>query len=371
MSTNDISRYLVKANGTSFTSDNELQSLAVNSKVTNINSGLTYKKTALNVYDKTPIEVETDAVLYTEQTLTAAQKSQARQNILAGQAQGLSLSPTTLDLQSAFGGTLSSIPLSSFVKTDSFYSKTQPTWTTLFTSSTGLDSGDINLNSAFTNFEYLVFVFGTDDNGPSSLSGPWDYSIHPVWMLKQLIIDDSCFGRTGVTKMNIAKDFERRWEIDPSQSTSTVLKHLYNNKVYMWRVYGVGTGSSSSSSSSESSSNSGSSSESSSGSSSSGTWGTTLFDTLSSPQGTGFKTIGQTVSEGTVVREYHVTHWEQTGTSSYVPSSTKCYYVWKANGYTLTNADKTQINNLTSGMSVLSPQSGGSVDQLTYDSGNV
>ena len=81
MSTNDISRYLVKANGSSFASDNELQSLAVNSKVTNVNSGLTYKKTALNVYDKTPIEVETDAVLYSPQTLTNAQKLQARDNI--------------------------------------------------------------------------------------------------------------------------------------------------------------------------------------------------------------------------------------------------------------------------------------------------
>lgn len=91
MSTNDISRYLVKANGTSFTSDNELQSLAVNSKVTNVNSGLTYKKTALNVFDKTPIEVETDAVLYSPQTLTDAQKLQARTNIGVSDLSGVPL----------------------------------------------------------------------------------------------------------------------------------------------------------------------------------------------------------------------------------------------------------------------------------------
>ena len=78
MSNKDISRYLVKEDGTAFATDNDLQALAVNSKVTNVNSGLTYKKTASNVYDKTPIEVETDAVLYSPQTLTNEPESSAR-----------------------------------------------------------------------------------------------------------------------------------------------------------------------------------------------------------------------------------------------------------------------------------------------------
>lgn len=105
MSNKDISKYLVKEDGTAFATDNDLQALAVNSKVTNINSGLTYKKSASNVYDKTPIEVETDAVLYTPQTLTAAQKLQARTNIGISDLSGVPLGTIVI-----WSGDASSIP---------------------------------------------------------------------------------------------------------------------------------------------------------------------------------------------------------------------------------------------------------------------
>lgn len=89
MSNKEISRYLTKEDGTTFSSDTELLGLSVNSKVKNKNSGYTFKKTSSNVFDKTPIEVETNAVLYTSQTLTDAQKTQARQNIGAGKSESV------------------------------------------------------------------------------------------------------------------------------------------------------------------------------------------------------------------------------------------------------------------------------------------
>lgn len=81
---NKISRYLRDSSGNAFSSDTDLQGLSKNSVVKNINSGLSFKKTnstGTAVFDKVPIDIETDAVLYTAQTLTKAQKTQARNNI--------------------------------------------------------------------------------------------------------------------------------------------------------------------------------------------------------------------------------------------------------------------------------------------------
>lgn len=81
----EISKYLVDANGNSFSSDTDLQSLSNNSKVKNTNSGVSYKKvqgTSVPVFDKVPFqEGQPDAVLYSPQSLTTAQKQQARTNI--------------------------------------------------------------------------------------------------------------------------------------------------------------------------------------------------------------------------------------------------------------------------------------------------
>ena len=96
MSNKQISRYLTKEDGTTFSSDTELLGLSVNSKVKNKNSGYTFKKTGSNVFDKTPIEVETNAVLYTSQTLTDAQKTQARNNIGASSSSAVLYTSQTL-----------------------------------------------------------------------------------------------------------------------------------------------------------------------------------------------------------------------------------------------------------------------------------
>lgn len=97
------------------------------------------------------------------------------------------------------------------------------------------------------------------------------------------------------------------------------------------------------------------------------TWGLTQFNTYTRETSSAIsetqaeKTIGQAVTEGTVVREFHISDSQQTGPSSYV-TSTSCYYVWRANGYTLTEEDKTRINSLTSRYSS---------SQVTYDSGTI
>lgn len=57
----EISRYLVDANGNSFSSDTDLQSLSKNAKVKNTNSGVSYKKVqgttpGVLVFDKVPFQ---------------------------------------------------------------------------------------------------------------------------------------------------------------------------------------------------------------------------------------------------------------------------------------------------------------------------
>lgn len=96
----EISRYLVDANGNSFSSDTDLQSLSKNAKVKNTNSGVSYKKvqgTSVPVFDKVPFqEGQSDAVLYSPQSLTTAQKQQARTNIGASGGDAVLYSPQSL-----------------------------------------------------------------------------------------------------------------------------------------------------------------------------------------------------------------------------------------------------------------------------------
>ena len=98
----EISRYLVDANGNSFSSDADLQSLSKNAKVKNTNSGVSYKKvqgttSGVPVFDKVPFqEGQPDAVLYSQQSLTTAQKQQARTNIGASGGDAVLYSQQTL-----------------------------------------------------------------------------------------------------------------------------------------------------------------------------------------------------------------------------------------------------------------------------------
>ena len=112
--------------------------------------------------------------------------------------------------------------------------------------------------------------------------------------------------------------------------------------------------------------------ESSSGSSSSETWGVKKFNTVINDIGQPTMSVGQTVSEGKIVKIYALTHWGQTGPSTWgALSYTDWYYIWKDDNYTLTNADKSKINNLPSQSDY------GSTPQdlphviLSYNSGNI
>ncbi len=113
--------------------------------------------------------------------------------------------------------------------------------------------------------------------------------------------------------------------------------------------------------------------ESSSGSSSSKTWGVKKFNTVRGKVG-GQPTmsVGQTVSEGKIVRIYALTHWTQTSSSGWdAPNYTDWYYIWKDDNYTLTNADKSKINSLPSQLDYGSTPWEYPHVTLSYNSGNV
>lgn len=106
-------------------------------------------------------------------------------------------------------------------------------------------------------------------------------------------------------------------------------------------------------------------------SSSSETWGVTKFNTGNNDIGQPTMSVGQTVSEGKIVKIYALTHWTQTSASSWAPNHIDYYYVWKDDNYTLTSADKFEINSLPNSSDYSStPQQYPHVT-LSYNSGNV
>ena len=110
--------------------------------------------------------------------------------------------------------------------------------------------------------------------------------------------------------------------------------------------------------------------ESSSGSSSR-TWGVKKFNTVNE-FGQSTMSVGQTVSEGTIVKIYALTHWTQTSASGWdAPNYTDYYYVWKDDNYTLTNDDKSTINSLPSSSEYSSTPWQYPHVTLYYNSGNV
>lgn len=114
--------------------------------------------------------------------------------------------------------------------------------------------------------------------------------------------------------------------------------------------------------------------ESSSGSSSSSsrTWGVTKFNEVINAIGQPTMSVGQTVSEGKIVKIYALTHWGQRGPSDWgALSYTDWYYIWKDDNYTLTNADKSQINSRPSQSDYGSTPSSYPHVTLSYNSGNI
>ena len=182
-----------------------------------------------------------DPVRYnTVQSLSVSQQLQARTNIDAlgiGEfyTQGAVKFTTDSDylqLLSTNDNILSKIPWQTI---PNVYSRNKPVVTDILWSG-DLNHGDITLSHAFTDYDVLMCVYGTNDNSPGT--SPWNFSVVPVWMMKKAIIDKNVFGVVP-TIFDILNDHERRWEIDVADSTSTFFKHHDNQYVQMWRVIGI------------------------------------------------------------------------------------------------------------------------------------
>lgn len=182
-----------------------------------------------------------DPVRYnTVQSLSASQQLQARTNIDAlgsGEfnTQGavkFATDSDCLQLLSTNYDILSKMPWQTI---PNVYSRNKPVVTDILWSG-DLNHGDITLSHAFTDYDVLMCVYGTNDNSPGT--SPWNFSVVPVWMMKKAIIDKNVFGVVP-TIFDILNDHERRWEIDVADSTSTFFKYHDNQYVQMWRIIGI------------------------------------------------------------------------------------------------------------------------------------
>ena len=182
-----------------------------------------------------------DPVRYnTVQSLSVSQQLQARTNIDAlgiGEfyTQGavkFATDSNYLQLLSTNYDILSKMPCQTI---PNVYSRNKPVVTDILWSG-DLNHGDITLSAPFTDYDVLMYVYGTNDNSPGT--SPWNFSVIPVWMMKKAIIDKNVFGVVPTT-FDILNDHERRWEIDVADSTSTFFKYHDNQYVQMWRVIGI------------------------------------------------------------------------------------------------------------------------------------
>ena len=181
-----------------------------------------------------------DAVLYTAQTLTNLQQSQARTNIGAHSTDSFNSLAITkvsadhdkIEMKNQLNAVIKTLYKSQF---PNLFSHLEPTvQTVLWTGDS--DHGDITLSTGFDNFDALMFIFSQNDYSPST-GGKWLYNIIPVWILKKVIIDKNLFGISEY--FDICQQDVNSWYINTEDSTTTVLKHFTDNKVHMWRVVGL------------------------------------------------------------------------------------------------------------------------------------
>ena len=182
-----------------------------------------------------------DPVRYnTVQSLSASQQLQARTNIDAlgsGEfnSQGgvkFATDSDFLQLLSTNDNILSKLP---WQTVPNVFGRSKPVVSDILWSG-DLNHGDITLSAPFTDYDVLMYVYGTNDNSPGT--SPWNFSVIPVWMMKKAIIDKNVFGVVPTT-FDILNDHERRWEIVVADSTSTFFKYHDNQYVQMWRVIGI------------------------------------------------------------------------------------------------------------------------------------
>lgn len=181
-----------------------------------------------------------DAVLYTAQTLTTSQQFQARANIDALSITGFNqtgITQVTSDSDKLQFKTPNNTVKATVYKSQfpNLFSHLEPTVQTVLWSGDS-DYGDITLSTGFDNFDALMFIFSQNDYSPST-GGKWLYNIIPVWILKKVIIDKNLFGISEY--FDVCQQDINSWYINTQDSTTTFLKHFTDNKVHMWRVIGL------------------------------------------------------------------------------------------------------------------------------------
>ena len=182
-----------------------------------------------------------DAVLYTAQTLTNLQQSQARTNIGAHSTDSFNSLAITkvsadhdkIEMKNQLNAVIKTLYKSQF---PNLFSHLEPTVQTVLWSG-DTDYTDLNLSVSFNNFDALMFVYSTNDSSPST-GGNWRYSVIPVWVLRKIITDHDFFG-LNESYFNLCQDDVNWWFIDVANSTPTLFKHHADNTVHMWRVVGL------------------------------------------------------------------------------------------------------------------------------------
>ena len=182
-----------------------------------------------------------DAVLYTAQTLTNLHQSQARTNIGAHSTDSFNSLAITkvsadhdkIEMKNQLNAVIKTLYKSQF---PNLFSHLEPTVQTVLWSGDS-DYTDLNLSVSFNNFDALMFIFSTNDHSPST-GGEWRYSVIPVWVLRKIITDHDFFG-LNESYFNLCQDDVNWWFIDVANSTPTLLKHHADNTVHMWRVVGL------------------------------------------------------------------------------------------------------------------------------------
>lgn len=182
-----------------------------------------------------------NAVLYTAQTLTNLQQSQARTNIGAHSTDSfnslaitkVSADQDKIEMKNQLNAVIKTLYKSQF---PNLFSHLEPTVQTVLWSGDS-DNTDLSLSVSINNFDALMFIYSTNDHSPST-GGEWRYSVIPVWVLRKIITDHDFFG-LNEDYFNLCQDDLHWWFIDVANSTTTLLKHHADNTVHIWRVIGL------------------------------------------------------------------------------------------------------------------------------------
>lgn len=181
-----------------------------------------------------------NAVLYTAQTLDVSQQNQARTNINAMSITGFNqtaITQVTADTDKLQFKTPNNTVKATVYKSQfpNLFSHLAPTVQTVLWSG-DIDSGDMTLLDDFTNYDVLMFMGGAWDSSPGS--NYMIYNFVPVWFLKECIINHSFMG-VSIPTFKILEQASGFWRINTTKSTTTSFKYFDEEDIHMWRVVGL------------------------------------------------------------------------------------------------------------------------------------